>query len=211
MVDALFFEASGCFTPEPDDILGIVELPPPNLERKRSLMKALGDRASNREFSPDGLSTALIGEILWAGFGVNRILTGGRTAPRHDDARDICVYAFLRRGIYRYEPLSHRLLLTRPEDARRLTCAQSFVADAPLTLVYVALPPKDATASPDRISTPELITIGAISQNVSLYCAASGLATVVRGSFPRAHLAEAMDLRDGEVAVLAQSIGKPAA
>jgi nitroreductase len=56
---------------------------------------------------------------------------------------------------------------------------------------------------------PELLTIGAIAQNVSLYCAASGLATIVRGSFSRSYLADVMDLRDGEVAVLAQSVGKP--
>ncbi|RQH02116.1 nitroreductase family protein [Paraburkholderia dinghuensis] len=209
MADAPFLEAPGCFAPEPDDILGIVELPAPNLERKRSLMKALGDRASHREVSPEALSTTLISEILWAGFGVNRVITGGRTAPRHDDARDIDIYAFLRRGIYRYDPLSHRLLLRKAEDARHLTGQQAFVTDAPLNLVYVALPPKDPTSKPDRISTPELITIGAISQNVSLYCAASGLATVIRGSFSRARLAEVMELRYGEVAVLAQSIGKP--
>jgi nitroreductase len=209
MTDALFLEARGCFEPEPDDILGIVELPAPNLERKRSLMKALGDRTSHREFSPDALSSALIAEILWAGFGVNRIITGGRTAPRHDGARDIDVYVFLRRGIYRYEPRSHRLLLRRAVDARHLTGVQEFVETAPLNLIYVALPPKDPASKPDCIATPELITIGAISQNVSLYCAASGLSTVIRGSFSRSRVAEAIDLRDGEVAVLAQSIGKP--
>jgi len=209
MTDALFYDVLDSAEPELDDILGIVELPAPNLERDRSLMKALARRSSRREFSSEPLSPALVGEILWAAFGVNRTANGGRTVPRHDHARDIDIFAFLRRGIYRYDPLAHRLLLRRAEDARHLTGTQKFVADAPLNLVYVARPPKVAPPQPDRIDMPELITIGAIAQNVSLYCAASGLATIVRGSFSRSYLADVMDLRDGEVAVLAQSVGKP--
>lgn len=209
MADAPFLEAPDCAAPAPDDAPGIIELPAPNLERDRPLLKALERRTSSREFSPEGLPPSLVGEILWAAFGVNRINTGGRTAPHHDDARDINAYAFLSGGIYRYDPFAHRLVLRRAGDARHLTGTQQFVTNAPLNLIYVALPPKDAPWQTDCVSTPELITIGAISQNVSLYCAASGLATVIRGSFSRARLAEVMDLRDGEVAVLAQSIGRP--
>jgi len=48
-----------------------------------------------------------------------------------------------------------------------------------------------------------------ISENVYLFCASEGLATVVRGSVDRAALAVIMKLRPDQRVVLAQSIGYP--
>jgi nitroreductase len=50
---------------------------------------------------------------------------------------------------------------------------------------------------------------GFIAQNVYLYCAAEGLATVVRGLIDRPALAEAMALAPQQQIVLAQSVGYP--
>ncbi len=50
---------------------------------------------------------------------------------------------------------------------------------------------------------------GFISQNVYLYCASAGLATVVRGAVDRETLAKAMELRPDQHVVLAQTIGYP--
>ena len=46
---------------------------------------------------------------------------------------------------------------------------------------------------------------------VYLYCAAMGLATVVRANFDGAALAKAMGLPDGRRVTLAQSVGYPKA
>ena len=51
---------------------------------------------------------------------------------------------------------------------------------------------------------------GCIAQSVYLYCAASGLATVVRGLVDRIGLAQAMNLADGQRVILAQTVGYPA-
>jgi len=45
---------------------------------------------------------------------------------------------------------------------------------------------------------------------VCLYCAAEGLATVVRGSVDREALAQALELLPEQRVVLAQSVGYPA-
>jgi nitroreductase len=50
---------------------------------------------------------------------------------------------------------------------------------------------------------------GAISQNVYLFCASEGLATVVRGSVPREDLAKTMKLRPDQRIILAQTVGYP--
>jgi nitroreductase len=48
---------------------------------------------------------------------------------------------------------------------------------------------------------------GFISENVYLFCASEGLATVVRGSVDRAALAKVMKLRPDQRILLAQSVG----
>jgi hypothetical protein len=50
---------------------------------------------------------------------------------------------------------------------------------------------------------------GFVSQNVYLYCASEGLATVVRASMDRAALAKAMNLRPDQRITLAQTVGLP--
>lgn len=50
---------------------------------------------------------------------------------------------------------------------------------------------------------------GYISENVYLYCASSGLATVVRGMFDKDALAKTMRLRPDQKIILAQTVGYP--
>ena len=50
---------------------------------------------------------------------------------------------------------------------------------------------------------------GFISQNVYLYCASAGLATVVRAMIDRPALAKAMNLRPEQKIILAQTVGYP--
>ena len=50
---------------------------------------------------------------------------------------------------------------------------------------------------------------GFISENVYLYCASAGLATVVRGSLDKPALAKAMKLGADKKIILAQTVGYP--
>ncbi len=61
-----------------------------------------------------------------------------------------------------------------------------------------------ATADRDLYSAANT---GFISENVYLFCASEGLATVVRGSIDRAALAKAMKLRPERKIILAQTAG----
>jgi nitroreductase len=51
---------------------------------------------------------------------------------------------------------------------------------------------------------------GAMAQNVYLYCAPAGLATVIRAWFDRDALARAMGLQPDHQLLLAQTVGQPA-
>jgi nitroreductase len=53
------------------------------------------------------------------------------------------------------------------------------------------------------------VDTGFISQNVYLYCASEGLATVARGGIDRENLAKAMKLRPEQRIILAQTVGYP--
>lgn len=188
-----------------------VALPEPNLRSGIALLAALSFRRSVRQFSDEPLTDQQLGELLWAADGVNRSVTGGRTTPSAHGLHEVDIYVALPYGVYRYEPRHHRLVLKRNIDARNLTGYQDFVGHAPLDLVYVVNYGRLAQTPPQQRDIFSAATAGAISQNVSLYCASTGLGTVVRGWLNRRNLAEALGLNEDEVPVLAQTVGVPAA
>lgn len=188
-----------------------IELEWPEFGGGLPLMAALSLRRSEREFADTALSARQLGELLWAANGINRGQTGGRTAPSAHALYEIDIYAALPDGVYRYDVPTHRLLLKREVDARNLTGYQDFVSRAPLDLIYVInysrlldvpAPQKDIFAA---------TSAGAMAQNVYLYCASAGLATVVRGWLNRHALAEALSLNEDELPVLSQTVGSRAA
>ncbi|MDZ7831305.1 MAG: nitroreductase family protein [Desulfobacterales bacterium] len=95
------------------------------------------------------------------------------------------------------------------KDIRAETGTQGFIADAPINLIYVADYSKMSGADEDRKRFYAAADTGFISQNVYLYCASAGLATVVRGSVPRSQLAKIMNLRAEQHITLAQTVGFP--
>ena len=94
-------------------------------------------------------------------------------------------------------------------DLRAATGGQEFVATAPLNLVYVAdLARMSGAAASDR-DTYAAADAAFVSQNVYLWCAATGLGTVVRGGVDRPVIAKTLGLRSDQRVVLAQTVGHP--
>ncbi len=186
-----------------------IKLPAPDMASGKSLMQALQDRHTSREFSAKAVPLIVISNLLWAAFGINRA-GGGRTAPSTHEWHEIDVYVATADGLYVYEARTHSLRLALAQDIRIKTGLQSFVADAPLNLVYVADHSRMVEAEETDRILYSAADAGFISQNVCLYCAAEGLATVVRGMVPRHELAKLMKLRPNQRVILAQSVGYPA-
>lgn len=185
-----------------------VELPQPVLSPTMSLQQAFKSRHSARTFSAKPLSIETLSALLWSGFGVNRRdEMSGRTAPSAHNWQEISVFAVLPEGAFRYDAREHRLMLIKAEDLRAATGTQDFVGSAPLNLVYVA----DFSRMREVQAGDQAFLAGAdtgfIAQNVYLYCASAGLATVVRALIDRRRLATALGLSKTERITLAQSVG----
>lgn len=187
-----------------------IALPKPAQQGGLPLMEALKARHSTREFSPRELPPQVLSDLLWAAFGINRPQSAGRTAPSAHDWEEIDVYVALASGLYRYQPRPHALLQLSNEDVRDSTGIQPFVVEAPLNLVYVADLSRMTQASDEEKRWYSGPDAGFIAQNVYLFCASAGLATVVRGMVDRHALARTLRLKPDQQIILAQTVGYPA-
>ncbi len=183
-------------------------LPTPHMAGGTPLLDCLRLRRTSREFSPEPLPAQTLSDLLWAGFGVNRPESAHRTAPSAMNSQEIDLYVATPQGLYLFEPKPQRLRPLRVGDLRAQTGGQEFVTQAPVALIYVADATRMPKAKPAERAFYNAIDTGFISQNIYLFCAARGLATVVH-ELNRAPLAQAMRLRPEQTIVIAQSVGFP--
>jgi len=192
----------------PDPVTDFKPLPAPTREGGMPLMQALAQRRSTREFSARRIPEQVLSDLLWAAYGVNRA-SGDRTAPcwRHIVAID--VYAAMEDGLWLYDPKRHALVPHPAGDIRAQTGQQEFVGRAPLNLVYVANGQRMSELTPENRKLYCSVDAAFIGQNVYLYCASVGLATVFRGAVDYPRLARAMRLDHEQFVAFAQTVGYP--
>ena len=184
--------------------------PAPRKELGKPLMQALQLRRSIREYSQRSLSEQVLSELLWAAYGINRA-SGDRTAPYWRHIMVIDVYAAMADGVWLYDPKQHALRPHLGVDIRAQTGMQDFVATAPLNLVYVVHGERMGNVSPEAQRLYGSVDAAFAGQNVYLYCASEGLATVFRGAVDYENLGRAMRLGDGQFVAFAQTVGYPRA
>jgi nitroreductase len=200
--------AAGAAMAETVPPLAPITLPPPQTTGGKPLMEALKLRSTSRAFAPDPLPPQTVSNLLWAAWGVNRS-DGKRTAPSARNWQEIDVVVVLPQGAYVYDAAGNVLKPLVTGDLRALTGEQEFVKDAPLTLVYVADTGRMKGAQAEQVQPWAWADAAFISQNVYLFCASEGLATVVRASVDRLALAKALKLPEHKKVVLAQTVGYP--
>lgn len=187
-----------------------IELPRPRSEGGMPLMNALMLRHSTREFSDRPLPPQTLSDLLWAAFGINRP-NGYRTAPCGRYIIAIDIYAAMTDGVWIYEPKTHTLRPYLSGDIRAQTGLQDFVGTAPLNLVYVAHGEHLMDDSPEERRLLASVDTGFIGQNVYLFCASEGLATVFRGSVDYPKLKRTLKLPHQQFVTFAQTVGYPRA
>jgi len=181
-------------------------LPKPKVEGGKPLMQALSLRKSEHsEYSPEKLSPQVLSNLLWAAYGVNRP-DGRRTAPSANNAQSVEIYVALAEGVYRYDHKSHNLEPVSAEDIRG--AANKKPLAAAVDLIYVADFARLKGTDESKIQN-SWAEAGFVGQNVYLFCASEGLATVVRGSVDREKLAPLMKLRPEQRITLDQPVGYP--
>jgi nitroreductase len=167
-----------------------IELLKPNLDRGKTIMRALAERRSTREFDARDLSLADLSDLLWAATGINRPESGRRTNPTAINKQEIDVYVCTAKANYYYDFKTHTLVHVSDGDARPL-------AKAPVNLVIVGS--EDFNYSD--------VDGGIVSQNISLFCAGASLATVPRGQMDRAALKKTLKLDDSKRLILNHPVG----
>jgi nitroreductase len=174
-------------------------------------MQVLKARQTSREFaSESALPMQLLSNLLWAADGVNRA-DGKRTAPSAMNWQNIDIYVATAEGLYLYDAPHHALKILLKEDVRAATGRQAFVKSVPLNLIYAADYSKSRTPRGEMpgVEVWSSAGVGFISQNVYLFCASEGLATVVRGLFDGEALGKILKLRPDQKIILTQSVGYP--
>jgi nitroreductase len=183
-------------------------LPRPSREGGMPLMQAINQRRSTREFSARKIPEQVLSDLLWAAYGVNRE-SGDRTAPSWRHIIVVDVYAAMEDGLWLYDPKRHALVPHPAGDIRAQTGQQEFVGRAPLNLVYVANGGRMSELTPENRKLFCSVDAAFIGQNVYLYCASAGLATVFRGAVDYPRLARAMRLDHDQFVTFAQTVGYP--
>lgn len=159
-----------------------VKLLNPDKERGLPFMEALSIKASVREWSTEQLSLHDLSDLLWAADGINRPAEGKRTASSAMNAQDIDIYTFTEDGIYLYDAQQNILNQIVIGDYRSLAGK----TDAPVNLVLISDISRFRAGNDSLKLGWANMDAGIVSQNISLFCAATGLKTRPRASFPGA-------------------------
>ena len=178
-----------------------IQLPTPDKKGGKTLMQALSERKSSREFKEKELPNDVLSNLLCAANGFNR--EGKRTAPTANNRQELELYVVMKSGIYFYNAREHKLLLIKNGDYRKSAGTQAYVANAPVNILFVS---DSGKASGKNYAYTDC---GFVSQNIYLYCASEGLATVVRGSYDKKALEELLLLPASQEVLLTQTVGYP--
>lgn len=196
-----------CLCCNPSRAADPIQLPSPAMEGGKPLMQALKERKSMRAFNSEKIPAQILSNLLWAAFGINRP-DGRRTAPSARNWQEVEIYVANSDGLYLWDAQKNLLLPIAAGDKRSLTGTQDYVREAAVNLIFVADYSRIGAGGQDR----DMLVgadVGFISQNVYLFCASEGLATVVRASIDRDSLARELRLKSDQKIILAQSVGYP--
>jgi SagB-type dehydrogenase family enzyme len=186
-----------------------IKLNSPNRERGSSIMKALSDRHSEREFSKEKLSLQDLSDLLWAANGINRA-DGRRTAATARNNQDIDVYAIMEEGAYIYDAKAHELKPVTEGDHRSLIAdRQVSIIDAPVSLLIVSDLSRFTGADPELQKQWGAFDAGIVSQNIMLFASGCGFVTVPRAFMKKDELKKVLKLSESQAPMLNNPVGYP--
>jgi hypothetical protein len=202
--------------------LKTIKLNEPNKARGLPFMETLSVKASTREWSDRDLSLQDISDLLWAANGINRPDEKKYTASSAQNAHDVDIYLFMEEGVYLYDADNHALEPVLSGDFR----SQIMMTPPPRPKEAGGPPPPPPPPSNPPIQTilvsdvsrfkfgpPELkpewgaIDAGIVSQNISLFCATTGIKTRPRASVDKEKIKSLLKLNDTQYVFLNHPIG----
>jgi hypothetical protein len=209
--------------------LATIKLNPPDKKRGLPVMEALSVKASAREWSDRELSLQDLSDLLWAANGINRPEEKKSTASSAQNARDVDVYAFTKEAAYLYDPESHilnpvlagdhRSEIMMPRPPRPAGPPPGAAADAPppppppppsnppVQLILVSETARFRSGPPELRYEWGALDTGIVSQNISLFCAATGLKTRPRASIDKEKIKSLLKLKETQYVLLNHPVG----
>lgn len=176
------------------------------------LVAALGKRKSRRKFRDIPLKLDELAFLLWATQGVKRVLDQGhafRTVPsagcRHAFETYLAVLNVesLDRGIYRYLPLEHALVLEKevkqdlPEQVIMAVLGQEFAGRSAVTFIWTTIPYRMEWRYDAAAHKVIAIDAGHVCQNLYLAVEAIGAGTCSIAAYHQEKMDELVGV-DGE-------------
>ena len=198
-----------------------------NPEIKGELMESIKNRHSSRNYSTSkDLTLQQISDLLWVSYGNNRKkenLEGHhhgtyKTVPSACAAYPLEIFAFMKTGVYKYDPDNNKLILIKEGDFREKSGTQQFVKDAFINInMFFNVKkhtefPNEGTKNWLKMNQHSLkmacMDCAYVSENIYLYCALHGINTVARAVCGNNdELKKLLGLSDDYEVLLAQSVG----
>lgn len=193
-------------------------LPEPMQHGQVSLEECLAERKSIREFSSKPITTAQIGQILWAAQGTTDS-EDHRTSPSAGALYPLEILLVvgivqnLESGTFRYVPVEHGVNLIIKGDIRNELAAaaldQDCVRNGTAALIITAIPERITGKYGQRGHRYMHMEAGHAAQNIYLQVTALGLGTVVVGAFYDSKVKRILQLPPNEEPLYILPIGYP--
>jgi len=197
--------------------LKTISLPEPRLDSECSIEQALLKRRSYRSYADTPLNVAEISQLLWAAQGVTD-RRGFRTAPSAGALYPLETYVVvgkvdgLAAGVYKYQPVQHRLKEISAGDRRTELAAaalsQSSISKSPASIVITAVYERTTAKYRERGIRYVHMEAGHAAQNIYLQTVSLNIATVVIGAFHDQRVQGVLNLLKYEEPLYIMPIGK---
>ena len=196
-----------------------MKLPLPKWQSKVSVEQAIKQRRTTLSFTSQSLDLNQLSQLLWSASGITEASGYKRAAPSAGALYPMDVYVVvgqnrvppIRAGVYRYEPGKHQLSEVLKGDMRssvaRASLSQTWMADAPLTMVITAEYRRATVKYGKRGIKYALIEAGHIGQNIFLQAQALGLEAGIVGAFHDAEVIDAMSIPSAHAPILLMPVG----
>ena len=186
------------------------KLPEPQTKGTVSLEETIEERRSERGFSQKPLREEQIGQLLWASQGITDP-RGLRASPSAGATYPLEVYYLTEDGVFQYLPRGHRyrkiLGSDRRDDLSRASLGQTWVKEAPFSLVICAVYERTTKRYGERGEMYTHIEVGHAAQNVHLQAVALGLVSVPVGAFREKEVAKILNLPQEEIPLYIIPVG----
>lgn len=207
-------------TPKESEDLTVF-LPPPKLTGEMSVEEAIAKRRSIRTYTEEPLTIEELSQLLWAAQGITDSASGKRAAPSAGMTYPLEIYVVvgedslmeLADGVYHYNPHQHSITKVLSGDVRetlsKAALGQTWIRDAPITIVVAAIYERTTNRYGDRGIRYVHMEAGHVGQNIYLQATAINLGTVVVGAFNDQEVQEILKLPEEQKPLYLIPVGHP--